>query len=91
MKTHTPADVAAVMPADFVSNPLTSKDEYIAALQKDWGQYNLEGIGIMPQNGPQTVFDIEKAAGKIKGTADLATTFTNDFVANAKKAQGLAN
>ena len=91
MKTHTAADVAAVMPADFVSNPLTSKDEYISALQKDWGQYNLDGLGIMPQNGPQTVFDIEKAAGKITGTADLATTFTNDYVINAQKLVGISN
>ncbi len=90
MKTHTPADVAAVMPADFVSNPLTSKDEYVAALQNDWGQYNLDGLGIMPPNGPQTVFDIEKAAGKIKGTADLSTTFTNDYVISAQKLEGIS-
>jgi len=89
MKTHTAADVAAVMPADFVSNPLTSKDEYIAALQKDWGQFNLDGVGIMPENGPQTVNDIEKAAGKIKGTADLSKTFTNDFVIAAQKQEGI--
>lgn len=90
MKTHTAADVADVMPADFVSNPLTSKDEYISALKKDWGQYNLDGIGIMPQNGPQTVFDIEKAAGKIKGTVKLATTFTDDYVINAQKLEGIS-
>ena len=90
MKAHTPADVAGVMPADFVSNPLTSKDEYIAALQKDWGQYNLDGLGIMPKNGPQTVFDIEKAAGKIKGTGNLATTFTDDYVINAQKLEGIS-
>ena len=89
MKTHTAADVAAVMPADFVSNPLTSKDEYISALQKDWGQFNLDGVGIMPENGPQTVNDIEKAAGKIKGTADLSKTFTNDFVIAAQKQEGI--
>ena len=90
MKTHTAADVAAVMPADFVSNPLTSKEEYIAALQNDWGQYNLDGIGIMPPNGPQTVFDIEKAAGKIKGTADLSTTFTNEYAISAQKLEGIS-
>ena len=37
MKTHTAADVADVMPKDFVSNQLTSKDEYIAALQGGLG------------------------------------------------------
>ncbi len=91
MKTHTAADVAAVMPADFVSNPLTSKDEYISALKADWGQFNIDGLGIMPENGPQTVFDIQKAAGKITGKVDLAKTYTNDFVMNAKKLLGLAN
>ena len=89
MKTHTAADVANVMPADFVSNQLTSKDEYVAALQSDWGQFNIDGLGVMPQNGPQTVLDIEKAAGKVKGTADLSKTYTNDFVNAAIKLEGL--
>lgn len=89
MKTHTAADVANVMPADFVSNQLTSKEEYVAALQSDWGQFNIDGLGVMPQNGPQTVLDIEKAAGKVKGTADLSKTYTNDFVNAAIKLEGL--
>lgn len=89
MKTHTAADVANVMPADFVSNQLTSKEEYVSALQSDWGQFNIDGLGVMPQNGPQTVLDIEKAAGKVKGTADLSKTYTNDFVNAAIKAEGL--
>lgn len=89
MKTHTAADVANVMPADFVSNQLTSKDEYVAALQSDWGQFNIDGLGIMPESGPQTVLDIEKAAGKVKGEADLSKTYTNDFVNAAIKLEGL--
>lgn len=89
MKTHTAADVANVMPKDFVSNQLTSKDEYIAALKKDWGQFNLEGLGTMPESGPQTVLDIEKAGGKVKGQIDLAKTYTNDYVDAAKKLEGL--
>ncbi|MGV8953324.1 MAG: ABC transporter substrate-binding protein [Cypionkella sp.] len=89
MRTHTAADVADVMPADFVSNQLTSKDEYIAALTADWGQFNIEGAGTMPESGPKTVMDIEMAAGKVKGTADLSTTYTNDFVAAAKKLEGV--
>jgi len=90
MKTHTAADVAAVMPADFVSNPLTSKDEYISALKADWGQYNLDGLGLMPKNGPQTVFDIQKAAGKITGKVDLTKTYTNDYVIKAQKLEGIS-
>ena len=90
MKTHTAADVAAVMPKDFVANPLTSKDEYISALKKDWGQFNLDGVGIMPESGPKTVNDIEMAAGKVKGTADLSKTFTNEFVIAAQKLEGIS-
>ncbi|MBI1218011.1 MAG: ABC transporter substrate-binding protein [Rhodobacteraceae bacterium] len=89
MKTHTAADVANVMPKDFVSNQLSSKDEYIAALTQDWGQFNIDGLGMMPENGPQTVYDVEKAAGKIKVAVDLTKTFTNDYVIAAKKAEGL--
>lgn len=90
MKTHTAADVANVMPKDFVSNQLTSKAEYIAALNTDWGQFNLDGLGIMPPNGPQTVYDIQKAAGKISGKhVDLANTYTDDYVKAAFKLEGI--
>ncbi len=89
MKTHTAADVANVMPKDFVSNQLTSKEEYVSALKADWGQFNINGLGTMPDNGPQTVLDIEKAAGKVKVSVNLATTYTNDYVAEAKKELGL--
>lgn len=89
MKAHTAADVANVMPKDFVSNQLSSKDEYVSALTQDWGQFNLDGLGTMPESGPQTVLDIEKAAGKIKAAVDLPTTFTNDYVDAAKKLEGL--
>jgi NitT/TauT family transport system substrate-binding protein len=88
MKSHKAADVANAMPADFVSNQLTSKEEYISALSKDWGQFNLDGLGEMPASGPQTVYDIEKAAGKVKGEVDLAKTFTNEYVDAAKKMEG---
>jgi NitT/TauT family transport system substrate-binding protein len=90
MKTHTAADVANALPKDFVSNQLTSKDEYVAALKADWGQFNLDGIGVVPANGPQTVFDIQKAAGKITGNIDLAKTYTDDYVKAALKAEGLS-
>jgi len=90
MKTHSAADVANVMPKDFVSNQLTSKDEYVAALKADWGQFNLDGLGIMPKNGPQTVFDIQKAAGKVTGTVDLTKTYTDDYVLAAQKLEGLS-
>ena len=91
MKAHTPADVANALPKDFVSNPLTSKAEYVAALKADWGQFNLDGLGIMPPKGPQTVFNVQKAAGKITGKAvDLANTYTDEYVTAALKLEGLA-
>ena len=89
MKTHSAADVAKVMPKDFVSNQLTSKAEYVSALKADWGQFNLQGLGLMPKNGPETVFKIQKAAGKITGKVDLATTYTDDYVKAALKKEGL--
>ena len=90
MKKHSAADVANALPADFVSNQLTSKDEYIAALKKDWGQFNLSGLGMMPASGPQTVLDVEKAAGKINKKIDLSTTYTNSYVKKAMKTEKLA-
>ena len=86
--THSAADIADKLPKDFVSNPLSSKDEYVAALTKDKGQFIADAM--MPDGGPQTVLDVEKAAGKIKGDVDLAKTFTNEFVAKANKDQGFA-
>lgn len=83
ISTHTAADIANNMPADFVQNSLTSKDEYINALSQDKGQFLPDGL--MPANGPQTVLDVEKQAGKIKGTIDLTTTYTNDFATQAAK------
>jgi len=44
----------------------------------------------MPKNGPQTVYNIQKAAGKITGKVDLATTYTDDYVITAEKLEGLA-
>jgi NitT/TauT family transport system substrate-binding protein len=90
MKTHTAAGVADALPKDFVSNPLTSKAEYVASLQADWGQFNIDGLGIMPASGPQTVYDIQKAAGKLTGTVDLAKTYTDDYVKAAVKLEGLS-
>ena len=89
MKTHTAADVANVMPKDFVSNQLTSKEEYISALQADWGQFNIAGLGVMPASGPKTVFNVLKASGDVKGNVDLSKTFTDQYVTAAIKAEGL--
>ena len=86
INTHTAQDIADNMPKDFVSNPLSSKEEYVAALAMDKGQFLPDGI--MPDSGPQTVLDVEKLAGKIKGPVDLKTTYTNDFAIAANKLEG---
>jgi NitT/TauT family transport system substrate-binding protein len=43
----------------------------------------------MPANGPQTVLQVEKLAGKVKGNVDLSKTYTNQFVDVAKQQLGL--
>src|SRR5581483_2283732 len=79
--THTAAQIAAKMPAEFVSNNLTSKSDYIAALATDKTQFLPDGI--MPKSGPATVYKIEKLAGKITGPVNLKTTYTNAFAIKA--------
>ncbi len=84
--THSAADIAAHMPADFVSNSTITKDDYIKALDQDKGQFLPDGM--MPANGPDTVLAIQKAAGKVKATIDLSKTYTNDFAIAANKLEG---
>jgi NitT/TauT family transport system substrate-binding protein len=86
INTHSAADIAAHMPAAYVSGGGITKDEYIKALDQDKGQFLPDGM--MPANGPETVLAIQKAAGKVKGNVDLSTTFTNDYVIAANKLEG---
>jgi sulfonate transport system substrate-binding protein len=83
INTHSAAQIAAKMPAGFVSNELTSEADYIAALAKDKGQFLPDGI--MPKSGPATVFNVEKQAGKVTGPVNLKTTYTNAFAIKANK------
>lgn len=79
--THSAADIANHLPPDFVSNQLSSKQEYIKALAQDKGQFLPDGM--MPQGGPQTVLSVEKLAGKIHKPIDLDATYTNKYVIQA--------
>ncbi|MDE2289786.1 MAG: ABC transporter substrate-binding protein [Burkholderiales bacterium] len=79
--THSAADIADHLPPDFVSNQLSSKQEYIKALAQDKGQFLHDGM--MPQGGPQTVLSVEKLAGKIHKPIDLDATYTNKYVIQA--------
>ncbi|HEX9354014.1 MAG TPA: ABC transporter substrate-binding protein [Streptosporangiaceae bacterium] len=84
--THSAAQIAAHLPADFVSNSLISKASYISALATDKAQFLPDGM--MPASGPQTVYAVEKLAGKITGPVNLATTYTNSYVIKANKLEG---
>jgi NitT/TauT family transport system substrate-binding protein len=84
--THTAADIADNMPKDFVSNQLITKQDYIDALAQDKAQFLPDGM--MPEDGPKTVLDVLKQAGKIKGDVDLSKTYTNAYVIKANKELG---
>jgi sulfonate transport system substrate-binding protein len=86
ISTHSAAQIAAHLPADFVSNSLITRADYISALATDKAQFLPDGM--MPANGPATVLAVEKLAGKITGPVDLATTYTNAFVTKANKLEG---
>jgi sulfonate transport system substrate-binding protein len=86
ISTHSAADIAAHLPADFVSNSLVTKADYITALTQDKGQFLADGM--MPASGPATVYAVEKLAGNITGPVNLATTYTNSFVIAANKLEG---
>jgi NitT/TauT family transport system substrate-binding protein len=86
ISTHSAADIADHMPASFVSNGVVSKSDYITALTQDKGQFLPDGL--MPANGPQTVFNTLKFVGKVTGSVDLAKTYTNTFAEQANKLEG---
>jgi NitT/TauT family transport system substrate-binding protein len=86
INTHTAAQIADAMPPQFVSNGLTTKADYIAALAQDKGQFLPDGM--MPAGGPQTVLAVDKLAGNVTGSVDLATTYTNSYAVTANKLEG---
>ena len=86
INTHSAADIANAMPPAFVSNGLTTKADYIAALALDKGQFLPDGM--MPASGPATVLAIEKFVGNVTGPVSLATTYTNQYAMAANKLEG---
>jgi NitT/TauT family transport system substrate-binding protein len=89
ISTHSAAQIAAKMPPGYVSNGLTTKASYIAALAQDKGQFLPDGM--MPANGPQAVLATLTTAGKIAGPVNLTTTYTNSFAIQANKLEGFTN
>src|SRR5205807_4279388 len=86
INTHSAAQIADAMPADFVSNSLITKAEYVTALSQDKTQFLPDGI--MPADGPQTIEAIGKTAGTITGSVELTSTYTNQYAMTANKQEG---
>jgi NitT/TauT family transport system substrate-binding protein len=85
---HSAADIAAHMPAQFVSNSTISKAQYIAGLQTDKGQFLPDGV--MPAGGPKTIYAMEKVLGVDVAKVTLANTFTNTYAMKANTLEGLS-
>ncbi|MFJ4166137.1 ABC transporter substrate-binding protein [Microbacterium sp. NPDC089698] len=83
---HSAADIANKLPADYVNNSTITKDQYVAGLTTDKGQFLPDGI--MPAGGPKTVLDMEKQLGLDTSNIDLSKTFTNDYAQKANKDAG---
>ena len=86
ISTHSAAQIADALPSEFVENSTISKDQYIAGLTTDKGQFLPDGI--MPAGGPQTVMATEKLIGTDVSNVNLADTFTNEFAMKANKLEG---
>lgn len=84
--THTAADIADALPQQFVANTTISKEQYIAGLTTDKGQFLPDGI--MPAGGPKTVFAMEKDIGLDVSKVTLGNTFTNEYATKANQLEG---
>ena len=84
--THSAADIANKLPADFVQNATITKDQYIAGLDADKAQFLPDGI--MPAGGPKVIFAMEKANGVDTSKVTIANTFTNEYAQAANKLEG---
>jgi NitT/TauT family transport system substrate-binding protein len=86
INTHTAADIANALPQQFVQNSTITKQQYVAGLTTDKGQFLPDGI--MPAGGPKVVDAMEKLIGTDVSKVTLANTFTNEFALQANKLEG---
>ncbi|MDP9027183.1 MAG: ABC transporter substrate-binding protein [Actinomycetota bacterium] len=86
ISTHSAADIADKLPADFVQNATITKAQYVSGLTSDKGQFLPDGI--MPAGGPKTIFAMEKAIGVDTSSVTIAGTFTNKYAMAANKLEG---
>ncbi|MFJ2781088.1 MULTISPECIES: ABC transporter substrate-binding protein [unclassified Kitasatospora] len=82
MSTHTPAEIAEKMPADYAQG---GAEQYAAAIKATLPMFTTDGV--MPADGPKTVLAVLAAfhpdvKGK-EGSIDLARTYTTEFVSKA--------
>ena len=79
--THSAAEIADQMPADYYVN---DKDGYVAALAAGKAMFTADGH--MPQGGPETVYAVlSKFKDTMQGKQiDLSKTYTTEFVDKAK-------
>jgi NitT/TauT family transport system substrate-binding protein len=84
--THSAAQIASAMPADFVTNGLTTKATYAAELAADKGQFLPDGM--MPASGPPTALAIDKFVGNVTKPVNIGTTYTNQYAIAANKLEG---
>jgi NitT/TauT family transport system substrate-binding protein len=80
MHTHTAAEIAAKMPADYYAG---NQALYVTALQNQLSIFSPDGA--MPSDGPSSVLNVEYQNNLIAKSKpiDLSTTFTNTFVNKA--------
>jgi NitT/TauT family transport system substrate-binding protein len=88
MHTHSAAQIAAKMPASFVTEGVT-KAQYISSLNADKGQFAPNGL--MTHTMANVAIKIDKTAGAIPAgkKINLAATYTNSFVKAADKLEGI--
>ncbi len=84
ISTHSSAEIADKLPADYVQNANITKDDYVKAL--DAGKAMFTPDGVMPADGPQTVLNVLSAFDPtVKGRKiDLSKTYTTEFVKSPK-------
>ncbi|WP_423183646.1 ABC transporter substrate-binding protein [Arthrobacter sp. NyZ413] len=86
ISTHSAAEIADKLPADFVQNSTITKDQYVAGLNQDKAQFLPDGI--MPAGGPKVIFDEEKTIGVDTSKVNIADTFTQKYAEAALKLEG---
>jgi NitT/TauT family transport system substrate-binding protein len=86
ISTHSAAQIADKLPADFVQNATITKAQYISGLESDKGQFLPDGI--MPAGGPKVIFAMEKANGVDTSKLKFTDTFSNKYALAANKLEG---